>query len=259
MRDRFLLTSLIGIGIGIGLIAISFHQGAWSSRLDPFQGGIEYRPEGGGPPIIVNLLDPEMAPEKIRPLVTRGFQVMMTTKAYCGDNCGKILNCTNCHFCGGATMGGRNGGISLVGVSKVYPKMMPNGKQMTLEQRINGCFLRSLNGRALPDGSPHMEAMLAYLDWISQGVDEMPKDSWLGLKELKSDHVPDPEKWDEKCLLKSAPSAMAPMARPTKKLRLKLPTAVGQPSFNSAAGMNKLPTIASLCITICLSKIRISQ
>ncbi len=245
MRDRFLLTSIIGIVLGVGLIAISFHQGAWSSRLDPFQGGVEYRPEGGGKPIVVNLLDPEMAPENIRPLVTRGFQVMMATKAHCGDHCGNVLNCTNCHFCGGATMGGRNGGISLVGVSKVYPRTMPNGKKMSLEERVNGCFLRSLNGRALPQGSPHMEAMLAYLDWISQGVGEVPEESWLGLKDLKSDHVPDLDKgrqiFAQECAKCHGPNGEGQ----TRSYDLSYPPLWGNQSFNSAAGMNKLPTIAS--------------
>ena len=40
----------------------------------------------------------------------------------------------------------------------------------TLEERINGCMERSMNGRPLPEGGPEMKAMLAYIRYISEGV-----------------------------------------------------------------------------------------
>src|SRR6516165_4141455 len=40
----------------------------------------------------------------------------------------------------------------------------------TLEERINGCMERSMNGRFLPEGGPEMKALLAYIRYISQGL-----------------------------------------------------------------------------------------
>jgi thiosulfate dehydrogenase len=39
----------------------------------------------------------------------------------------------------------------------------------TLEDRINGCMERSMNGRMLPPDGPEMKAMLAYIRFISAG------------------------------------------------------------------------------------------
>ena len=37
----------------------------------------------------------------------------------------------------------------------------------TIEDRINGCMMRSMNGRALPEKSPEMMAMVAYLRFLA--------------------------------------------------------------------------------------------
>jgi cytochrome c len=41
------------------------------------------------------------------------------------------------------------------------------GEVGTLEERINGCMTRSLNGRALPVGSEEMKAFVAYIKFLS--------------------------------------------------------------------------------------------
>ncbi|XOV08187.1 c-type cytochrome [Campylobacter jejuni] len=41
---------------------------------------------------------------------------------------------------------------------------------MTLADRINGCFERSMNGKRMPSDAPEMKAMLTYMQWLSQGV-----------------------------------------------------------------------------------------
>src|SRR5262249_5254067 len=40
----------------------------------------------------------------------------------------------------------------------------------TLEERINGCMQRSMNGRPLPLGSSEMKAFIAYMRWLSTGI-----------------------------------------------------------------------------------------
>ena len=36
----------------------------------------------------------------------------------------------------------------------------------TIEERINGCFERSMNGKMLPPESKEMTALVAYLKWL---------------------------------------------------------------------------------------------
>jgi thiosulfate dehydrogenase len=53
----------------------------------------------------------------------------------------------------------------------VFPLFIGRENQVrTLEDRINGCLERSMNGRALPADSPEMKAMLTYIRFISAEV-----------------------------------------------------------------------------------------
>src|SRR4051812_2261737 len=63
-----------------------------------------------------NLVDPEQAPPEIRESVMRGYHLIMNTSGFASEFGGNQLDCANCHFAGGDTLGGKNGGISLVGV-----------------------------------------------------------------------------------------------------------------------------------------------
>ncbi len=82
---------------------------------------------------------------------------------YSGNN----LSCQSCHLDGGT----RQYGLPLIGMLGVFPAYMARENEVrTLEDRINGCFERSMNGRALPVESKEMKAMLAYIQFISAGV-----------------------------------------------------------------------------------------
>ena len=45
----------------------------------------------------------------------------------------------------------------------------------TLEDRINGCMERSMNGRALPLDSREMRAFSSYMRWLSTGIPDGAK------------------------------------------------------------------------------------
>ncbi len=82
---------------------------------------------------------------------------------YAGNN----LACQSCHL----NAGMQKFGLPLIGVYGVFPAYMGREDQVrTLEERINGCFERSMNGRPLPIGGREMKALLAYLQFLSTGV-----------------------------------------------------------------------------------------
>jgi cytochrome c len=59
-------------------------------------------------------------------------------------------------------------GLPFVGVCADFPQYRSReGEVGTLEERINGCMTRSLNGRALPVGSEEMKAFVAYIKFLS--------------------------------------------------------------------------------------------
>ncbi len=80
---------------------------------------------------------------------------------------GNGLECQSCHLDAGT----RKFGLPLAGVWGVFPLFIGRENEVrTLEERINGCPERSMNGRALPVGSPQMKAILTYIQFISAGV-----------------------------------------------------------------------------------------
>jgi thiosulfate dehydrogenase len=110
-------------------------------------------------------------------LIRRGHDLLCHTYSRLGPGSrnperrydGSGQNCSDCH----PNEGTKPYGIPWVGVTYRYPR--PNyraGGTMTMEDRINECFERSLNGRALPTESADMKAMVAYLAWLSRGVDQ---------------------------------------------------------------------------------------
>jgi len=80
---------------------------------------------------------------------------------------GNGLECQNCHLDAGT----RQFALPLAGVWGVFPLFIGRENEVrSLEERINGCLERSMNGRAMPVGSPQMKAMLTYIRFVSAGV-----------------------------------------------------------------------------------------
>ncbi len=79
---------------------------------------------------------------------------------------GNGLECQSCH----SDAGTKKFGLPLAGVWGVFPQFIGRENEVrTLEDRINGCMERSMNGRALPPDGPEMKAMLTYIRFISAG------------------------------------------------------------------------------------------
>lgn len=94
-----------------------------------------------------------------------GPDVAEVSMRYAGNN----LACGSCHLDGGR----QRYALSFIGVADAYPRTMARENAVqTLAQRINGCFERSMNGRALPEESREMAAMIAYIRFLSDAAPE---------------------------------------------------------------------------------------
>jgi thiosulfate dehydrogenase len=77
------------------------------------------------------------------------------------------LRCTSCHQGDGR----KTTAAPLTGSHARFPKYLTrSGAVITLADRVNYCFTRSLAGNALPHESREMADILAYLAFISKGV-----------------------------------------------------------------------------------------
>ena len=191
-----------------------------------------------------DLRDPESAPEDKLNKILYGYQIMLETQKNAADYCGNSIACKSCHFVAGNTLGGKNRGISLVGVTAMYPKYSKRDKKnISLSDRICNCFQRSLNGKPPPKDSLQMEALLAYLAWISDEVLNAPALPWLGLDPISSKHVPDPINgaavYDAQCSLCHGYEG---------KGNVNTPALWGDFSFNDGAGMNTMPMLSSFVL-----------
>ena len=75
------------------------------------------------------------------------------------------LACASCHLGAGA----EPGNLSLATAFNRYPRISPrSGGKETIQDRINGCMTRSMNGSALAEDSTEMSAMVAYLRFLAE-------------------------------------------------------------------------------------------
>ncbi len=96
-----------------------------------------------------------------------GKKLITNTKKMLPKNVGSGLTCANCHLGAGTVpLAG-----PFVGLWGVFPDYRTRGAQIdNLAERINDCFLRSMNGKPLAYDSTEMNAMLMYINWLSTGV-----------------------------------------------------------------------------------------
>jgi thiosulfate dehydrogenase len=96
-----------------------------------------------------------------------GMRLMTQTKDMLPGHVGNDLNCSSCHLNGGTVAKGS----PFVGISAFFPSEAPRaGRVIDLEDRINGCFKRSMNGKPLARESAELKAMVAYTDWMKGSV-----------------------------------------------------------------------------------------
>lgn len=118
-----------------------------------------------------------------------GMQLMIDTKKLLPDNVGAALNCSSCHINGGTVAKAS----PFWGISSLFPAKNPRaGRIITLEDRLNACFKRSMNGPALPQGSEEMAAMIAFMDWLKADVGKDGKIKGRGTVKIDRALKPDP-------------------------------------------------------------------
>lgn len=111
--------------------------------------------------------DSEIPRDSMGASIRRGLALVMHTPDSLPAYAPGRISCTNCHI--GA---GRNvDAAPLAGSHARFPKYMDRtGAVISLADRVNYCFTRSLAGNRLPVESREMQDILAYLAWLSHGV-----------------------------------------------------------------------------------------
>lgn len=173
-----------------------------------------------------------------------GPEVADRSMRYAGNN----LACQNCHLDGGA----RRFGLPMIGVYGAFPTYMAREDEVrTLEERIQGCMERSMNGRELPLGGKEMKAFLAYIQFLSTDIPVGKATEGRGSAPLAMlDRPADPKRGAEvyaqncaSCHQTDGKGQRNGVAGDAKGYRY--PPLWGPDSFNNGAGMHRLIASAS--------------
>ncbi|MDK2744519.1 MAG: c-type cytochrome [Nitrospira sp.] len=181
---------------------------------------------------------PESIPGDLRGEQIRlGYKMVVDTQEYGKRYVGNALNCTNCHLDAGLNPNS----ASFVGISALYPQYRERaGRQMTLAERINECFERSMNGKPLPSDSVKLTAIVAYIEWLSQTMPPGSAVPWRGIPRITSTHQPDSlngkKVFEQKCVFCHGSDGQGTMAAPP---------VWGPRSYNIGAGMARISVAAS--------------
>lgn len=96
----------------------------------------------------------------------RGKLIFDKTPALASQYVGNKLACSDCHLKSGTA----EYSAPMIDVAGLFPMFSRRaGRVITLKERINECFVRSENGRPLPEDSPEMLALVAYIESLSKG------------------------------------------------------------------------------------------
>ncbi|WP_342514041.1 c-type cytochrome [Sporosarcina sp. FSL K6-1522] len=155
-----------------------------------------------------------------------------------GESRVNALSCTSCH----AGAGLEEDSSSFVGVSAVYPMYIPrSGQIVTLEERINGCMVRSMDGEKFASDDEDLDAMVAYLTYISEGIPvgaELPWRHQNSLDDLPTPSVADGEElYQQSCIACHAGDGSGNGSNTG-------PALWGEGSFNDGAGMARMTKMA---------------
>src|SRR6056300_1155238 len=200
-------------------------------------------------PTLLILENPEVSPQ-----IKKGYLLVAESSKYMGPMAqnsldqfsGNNLSCTNCHLNGGT----QTGSASWIGIRKRFPQYGGRADKIgTLEDRINGCMERSMNGKKLPEKSEQMEAILAYMSWLSS---DFPKVNEIDFEGYPTIEIPGfavnleqgKSIYQKECALCHGTDGEG-IRYLDSEMGYQYPPLWGEDSYNNGAGMHRVLTAAA--------------
>ncbi len=174
MNTPYRLLCMAVAGTGLALAA---HSGRAAARDAPASGAKASVPVAaavaghGGDEAVKPVFSPP--PESAIPddafgaMVREGERIFTHTRQYAGHYVGNDLDCGSCHL----DAGRRADAMPLWGAWGMYPAYRrKNGHVNTFAERLQDCFMFSMNGKAPPADSGAIVALSSYAYWLAQGA-----------------------------------------------------------------------------------------
>lgn len=133
--------------------------------------------------------DTQIAGEPNADQINYGKRLLNETRRLLPQNTGASMNCNSCHV----QEGKKPMGAPYINTVNSFPQFNPRANRVvSLEDRINGCFMRSMNGKPLEKDSAEMKAMIAYMKWLAQDLPHGAKVQIENAWPIDTKLVPDP-------------------------------------------------------------------
>ena len=186
-----------------------------------------------------------------RDLVDYGKQLAERTFAHIGPEvvnqklryAGNNLACVSCHEASAT----KPFAMPWVGVSATFPQYRGREDDIsTVEERVNGCMERSMNGKALPLDSREMKAFTTYIAFLSKDVPVGATVDGAATVQSKmpnrrADTTAGAAVYAAKCAVCHGADGLGKRVGKTgDALGYTFPPLWGPDSFNTGAGMNRL-------------------
>jgi thiosulfate dehydrogenase len=193
-----------------------------------------------------------LAPSPANDVIRKGHALIVDTATLIGKNAadpqnryaGNDLACVNCHMNAGL----KPFAAPFVSTFASFP-MMVDDDVITLKERINGCMIRSMNGRELPAESPEMQALIAYIKFLGEGTPEGVRIAGMGLFPIADPPLAADATRGEKVYADLCASCHKADGQGERhklpRLGYLIPPLWGDESFNAASGMAKLAYAAA--------------
>jgi thiosulfate dehydrogenase len=230
-EPRFTAAVVACAFVGVAVVGVSLRSGFLASSV-PTAAGPDFATEEYGRRLLAHTSD-LLGPDHADP-----------DKRYTGNR----LACGSCHL----GTGTEPGTLTLMLTTEHYPRFSARvGDKTEIEDRINECMQRSMNGRPLPKDSPEMIAMAAYIRSLGS------RNQALGASKKKASE-PAPFKtparaasvgagrtvFTERCAICHGAEGQGLLATSDRKRGYLFPPLWGPDSFNNGAGMNRVLTAA---------------
>ena len=123
------------------------------------------RPEGDTAAFVVPA-DSLIPADALGRAIRRGRSIALATRDSLRLGRTSAMRCASCHL----EAGTKRGALPWVGTYARYPRLDARGRVLTVHERVNICLRRNLRAPTLRPDDPRMEALVAYIAFLSRGV-----------------------------------------------------------------------------------------
>lgn len=186
----------------------------------------------------------EMPTDEFGDVIRRGREIFIDTPRAAPAFVGNSLRCVSCHLDAGRLADSSPMWAAFVS----YPAYRSKNKSVnTFQQRLQGCFEYSMNGRAPPLGAPELVALESYAYWLASGAPINPNLAGRGYPALArpaqaADYARGEQVYAQSCVLCHGADGAGQRAKDGTAV---FPPLWGPDSFNWGAGMGRINNAAA--------------